>query len=186
MYPCPIPPKKYVALPLARVYCRDETYTLTDFIPPALAVERQSQLGVICSWTARRLREKAMYLADQLRLPAAGARAGADREAESLIRSLVASLPLLEAVLGAGASHPYIVYLALCSVAGQVSVMGRSLVPPEMPDRRTDSSLAARGRRSQRRPHQTGGKQFRPSVIPSPICARALPHELSEASTEGA
>ncbi|TMK23641.1 MAG: hypothetical protein E6G62_11460, partial [Actinobacteria bacterium] len=69
-------------------------------------------------------------MADQLRLPAAGARAGADREAESLIRSLVASLPLLEAVLGAGASHPYIVYLALCSVAGQVSVMGRSLVPP--------------------------------------------------------
>src|ERR1043165_2480588 len=61
------PPKKYVALPIARVYCRDETYTLTDFIPPALVVERQSPLGVICSWTARRLREKAMYLADQLR-----------------------------------------------------------------------------------------------------------------------
>ncbi|HYY93479.1 MAG TPA: type VI secretion system baseplate subunit TssK [Pyrinomonadaceae bacterium] len=124
------PPKKYVALPIARVYCRDETYTLTDFIPPALAVERQSPLGVICSWTARRLREKAMYLADQLRLPATGARVGADRETESLIRSLVASLPLLEAVLGTGASHPFIVYLALCSVAGQVSVMGRSLVPP--------------------------------------------------------
>lgn len=124
------PPKKYVALPIARVYCRDETYTLTDFIPPALAVERQSPLGVICSWTARRLREKAMYLADQLRLPATGARVGVDRETESLIRSLVASLPLLEAVLGTGASHPFIVYLALCSVAGQVSVMGRSLVPP--------------------------------------------------------
>src|SRR5438270_2173228 len=124
------PPKKYVALPVARVYCRDETYTLTDLVPPALTAERQSPLGVVCSWTARRLREKALYLADQLRLPATGARAGADREAESLIRSLVASLPLLEAVLGAGASHPYIVYLALCSVAGQVSVMGRSLVPP--------------------------------------------------------
>jgi type VI secretion system protein ImpJ len=124
------PPKKYVTLPIARVFCRDETYTLTDFIPPALTVERQSPLGVICSWTARRLREKAMYLADQLRLPASGARAGVDRETEDLIRSLVASLPLLEAVLGAGASHPFVVYLALCSVAGQVSVMGRSLVPP--------------------------------------------------------
>jgi type VI secretion system protein ImpJ len=124
------PPKKFVGLPVARVYCRDETFTLTDFIPPALAVERQSPLGVICSWTARRLREKAMYLADQLRLPASGARAGIDHETESIIRSLVASLPLLEAVLGTGASHPYIVYLALCSVAGQVSVMGRSLVPP--------------------------------------------------------
>lgn len=124
------PPKKYVALPVARVYCRDEAYTLTDFIPPALAVERRSPLGILCSLAARRLREKAMYLADQLRVPAAGARAGADRDTESLIRSLVASLPLLEAVLGAGASHPYIVYLALCSVAGQVSVMGRSPVPP--------------------------------------------------------
>ena len=124
------PPKKYVSLPLARVFYRDETFTLTDFIPPVFGVERQSPLGVICSWTARRLREKAMYLADQLRLPASGTRAGVDRETESLIRSLVASLPLLEAVLGTGASHPYIVYLALCSVAGQVSVMGRSLVPP--------------------------------------------------------
>ncbi|TMK23640.1 MAG: hypothetical protein E6G62_11455 [Actinobacteria bacterium] len=36
------PPKKYVGLPVARVYCRDETFTLTDFIPPSLAVERLS------------------------------------------------------------------------------------------------------------------------------------------------
>jgi type VI secretion system protein ImpJ len=124
------PPKKYVSLPLAKTTYRDESFALTDFIPPTLSVERQSPLGVMCSTAARRLREKAMYLADQLRVPASGARVGLDLKTESLIRSLVAQLPPLEAVLATGVSHPFVVYLALCQVAGQVSVMGRNLVPP--------------------------------------------------------
>jgi type VI secretion system protein ImpJ len=125
------PPKQYVSLPIAKVIRRDETYALTDFIPPTLAVERQSSLGVMCSMAASRLREKAAYLANQLRVPASGARVGFDIETENLLRSLVTPLPLLEAVLATGVSHPFVVYLALCQVAGHVSVMGRSPVPIE-------------------------------------------------------
>jgi type VI secretion system protein ImpJ len=125
------PPRKYVTLPLARVTYRDESYASTDFIPPVLAVERQSPLGVLCSSAARRLREKAQQLDNQLRSPASGSRLGVALETEGLIRSLVAPLPLLECVLKTGVSHPYLVYLTLCTVAGHVSVMGRSLVPPE-------------------------------------------------------
>jgi len=124
------PPKKYVTIPLAKVIYRDESFALTDFIPPALTVERQSALGVMCSQAARRLREKAVYLADQLRVPASGARAGFDLETENLIRSLVTPLPALEAVLATGVAHPFVIYLALCQVAGHVCVMGRSPVPP--------------------------------------------------------
>ncbi|HEV3470589.1 MAG TPA: type VI secretion system baseplate subunit TssK [Pyrinomonadaceae bacterium] len=126
------PPKKYVSLPLVKVAYKDESFALTDFIPPALSVPRQSPLGVMCSAAARRLREKAASLAEQLRGPAAGASAGFDLETEGLIRSLVTPLPALEAVLGTGVSHPFLVYLALCSVVGHVSVMGRGLIPPPL------------------------------------------------------
>ncbi|HWS85723.1 MAG TPA: type VI secretion system baseplate subunit TssK [Pyrinomonadaceae bacterium] len=124
------PPKKYVSFPLVKVVYRDEAFTLTDFIPPALAVPRQSPLGVMCSALARRLREKAASLADQLRGPAGGRRGGYDLETENLLRSLVTPLPMLEGVLATGVSHPYLVYLTLLSVVGHVSVMGRSPVPP--------------------------------------------------------
>jgi type VI secretion system protein ImpJ len=124
------PPKKYVSFPLVKVAYRDESFTLTDFIPPTLSVPRQSPLGVMCSAAARRLREKAASLADRQRAPVAGGRGGFDIETENLLRSLVTPLPLLEGVINTGASHPYLVYLALLSVAGHVSVMGRSPVPP--------------------------------------------------------
>jgi type VI secretion system protein ImpJ len=44
--------------------------------------------------------------------------------------SLVSSLPHLEAVLKTGLAHPYMVYLALCSMAGQLAVMRTEMVPP--------------------------------------------------------
>ncbi|MDT7687894.1 MAG: type secretion system protein ImpJ [Acidobacteriota bacterium] len=126
------PPAKYITFPLVKVVYRDESFALTDFIPPALSVPRQSPLGVMCSAAAKRLREKAASLADQLRGPAGGGRAGFDMETENLLRSLVTPLPLFEGVLNTGVSHPYLVYLALLSVVGHVSVMGRSPVPPTL------------------------------------------------------
>ena len=126
------PPKKYVSFPLVKVAYRDEAFGLTDFIPPALSVPRQSPLGVMCSAVARRLREKAASLADRLRGASAGGR-GFDFETENLLRSLITPLPVLEGVINTGVSHPYQVYLALLSVAGHVAVMGRSPVPPLLP-----------------------------------------------------
>jgi type VI secretion system protein ImpJ len=127
------PPSKYVTFPLVKVVYRDESFALTDFIPPALSVPRQSPLGVMCSTAAKRLREKAASLADKLRAPAsAGRAAGLDLETENLLRSLVTPLPFFEGILNTGVSHPFMVYLALLSVAGHVSIMGRSPVPPTL------------------------------------------------------
>jgi type VI secretion system protein ImpJ len=124
------PPRKYVSFPIAKVVYKDESFVLTDYIPPMLNVTPQSALGIMCLMAAKRLREKAVFLADQVRSPAAGSRAGLDLETETLIRSLVAPLPVLEGVLNTGVSHPFQVYLALCSVVGHLSVMGRSPLPP--------------------------------------------------------
>jgi type VI secretion system protein ImpJ len=137
------PPKNYVSLPLARVSHPDQAFELTEFVPPALTVEPGAPLGVMCAEVVGLLREKTTYLAGMLRNPAPGARAGLDREIEVLVHSLVAALPQLEAVLATGASHPYAVYVALCAVAGQVSTMGRELVPPVFAPYRHDDPHAS-------------------------------------------
>jgi type VI secretion system protein ImpJ len=53
-----------------------------------------------------------------------------EADIRSRLISLVGALPYFEAVLRTGLSHPYAVYLALCSMAGQLAVLGREMVPP--------------------------------------------------------
>jgi type VI secretion system protein ImpJ len=124
------PSKKYVSFPLVKVTYKNESFALTDFIPPTPMVTLQSPLGFMCSMAARRVREKAMYLTEQASSPSSSTGMKMDLETRSLIRSLVASLPYFEAVLYTGVSHPYQIYLALCSMVGQLAVLGSGLVPP--------------------------------------------------------
>lgn len=114
------PGKNHVSFPLARVSYSGSSYTLRGFIPPMLAVSRDSALGRLCSEEAGRMLRKAEYLAK--RLGASGA--GHDRESKPLLSCLLAPLPQLNAVLSTGVSHPYLVYLAFCAAAGQVATMG--------------------------------------------------------------
>jgi type VI secretion system protein ImpJ len=132
------PSKNYVGFPLVKVTYKNETFVLTDFIPPTPMVPLLSPLGIMCTGVARRVREKAMYLAKQASSPSSGAGARLDLETRDRIRSLVAALPYFEALLNAGVSHPFQLYshpfqlyLALCAMVGQVSVLGTGLVPPD-------------------------------------------------------
>ncbi len=126
------PPPRHVSLPLAHVRYQNEIFTLTDFIPPIYAVSRQSPLGELCMVIARRLREKAMFLADQIQSPVATMGAPLVLETQHLIHSLVAALPPFEALLATGVAHPYHLYLALCGIVGQMAGVGTSLVPPAL------------------------------------------------------
>ncbi len=127
------PPSKYVAFPLATVEHRNEAFALTHFIPPMTEVPLSSPLGDLCSLTAKRLREKAMFLADQLQAPGATIGLPSVLETKSHIQSLVAGLPFFEAVLSTSRSHPYSLYLAFCSLAGHLAGLGNSLLPPVLP-----------------------------------------------------
>ncbi len=123
-------PAKYVGFPLARIAYREETVARTEFIPPTLAVTRDTALFRRCALVASRLREKAAFLAEKV-AAADGAVEGAMRvETRMLIRSLVAALPPFEAVLNTGRSHPFPLYLGLCGLVGQVAGMGAGTVPP--------------------------------------------------------
>jgi type VI secretion system protein ImpJ len=124
------PGKNYVSFPLAHVRHSGAGYTLEGSVPPSLAVEVGSALGRMCSESARNIRDKARFLADRLRGAQGESRTGLDIETEAMIRRLVAPLPQLEAVLFTGVSHPFLVYLAFCGVAGQVASLDGKFDPP--------------------------------------------------------
>jgi type VI secretion system protein ImpJ len=123
-------PKKYVGFPLAKIDLKDETFNITDFITPMIAVPLQSALGEMISTVAKRLRQKAVFISEQTRSSAIGADSAELIQMKEMIKSLVLGLPYLEASLYTGVSHPFTLYLGLCLVAGELSSMGPSMVPP--------------------------------------------------------
>lgn len=120
-------PPKYSGFPLLRVRYENEVFTASaDY--PVLSVAVASRLGSFCSAVARHVREKALYLADRLRGHENGLQP--EQDTRRLIHGLVSALPAFEAALYAGDTHPYPLYLALCSLAGSVAGVGLSVVPP--------------------------------------------------------
>lgn len=126
------PPQKYVTFPLVKVRYVNETFALTDFISPCLATPLRSPLGDMCSRVVKRLREKAVFLSEQARAPSSTMGMPLTLEKKNAIHALVAALPHFEAVLNTGVSHPYAVYLALCSLVGHLAALGESLLPPDL------------------------------------------------------
>ena len=130
-----VPPQETVSLPLLEVEYKNKSYSQTDFIPPLLIVtsdQREgahSQLGIDCGRVAKMVRNKAQELAGQAEAQTLDGPSQLDLETKSWIRSLAASLPHLEAILGTEVSHPFPIYLALCSMAGHLAALGPRLVP---------------------------------------------------------
>lgn len=135
-------PASYVGFPLARVVYQDSSFALDEkFIPPMLTVPVQSKaeggsadlaqrLSGKCSEVALEVRKRAMQLADGRGKHSADGQVQDEAAFRSRLLSLVGALPYFEAVLRTGLSHPYSVYLALCSMAGQIAVLGKEMVPP--------------------------------------------------------
>ena len=135
-------PNDHVCFPLARIIYRDSSFAFDEkFIPPVLAVPVKAHdgdassaaahgLSAMCTDVAQRVRKRAMYLADDARASGSKSRFGTETEIRTLMLSLVGALPRFEAVIQTGCAHPYMVYIALCGMAGQLSVLGLDMVPP--------------------------------------------------------
>lgn len=123
-------PPKYVGFPLAEIAHGNEGFVRTPFEPPWLRVGPGSATYELCLSIAARLREKALFLADQARTPSIATKADQLLETKLLVHCLAGELPAFEAVLRTGVSHPFPLYVALCSVLGHVAGLGRTLVPP--------------------------------------------------------
>ncbi len=136
------PPQKYAALPLARVSYKNETYSMTDYLAPCLTVSLKSPVGRMCSAVSRRLREKAVFLAERISSPAAALRGPMSLETKLLIHAMVSGLPEFEALLSTGRAHPYTLYLSLCTILGNLSALGTGLVPPVLAPYNQDDLFA--------------------------------------------
>ena len=123
-------PAKYVTFPLARIAYRNEGFTRTRFEPPALRVSTGSGIYDLCSSVAWRLRQKAMTLAEKVRSPSSAASPTAMLEDRIFIHNLVGELPAFEAMYRSGASHPFPLYITMCSLLGHVAGLSAALVPP--------------------------------------------------------
>jgi type VI secretion system protein ImpJ len=125
-----VPPAKFVSFPLARVQYRNEAFGLTDFIPPSTLVPVGSAIWEMCSLTAAKIRERALFLSEQVRSPASASRVPLMLETKNRIQSLVCGLPQFEAVMNTGVVHPFELYKAFCVLAGHLAGLGYSMVPP--------------------------------------------------------
>ena len=123
-------PRKYAAVPLARVAYDNEAFRLTDYMPPTVATAVDSPLAEQCRGIGRRLREKSAFLAGRLRAPTGTVHAPMLAETRHAVQCMVAGLPRMEAVLAIGAAHPFDLYAELAGIAGEVATLGPGLVPP--------------------------------------------------------
>ncbi len=124
------PPPKYVSMPIARMRFADEAFGLSEYVPPTMAVPLRSPLGDMCAQLTSRLREKAMFVSEQVRSPSAVLEKPLLLENKGRMQSLVSGLPPFEAVLATGTAHPFTLYLALCGLSGHLASLGTSLLPP--------------------------------------------------------
>lgn len=125
------PPAHYVCLPLMRIQKIANAYQVLDFIPPQLKVTADSSLGLMCSDLARRIREKAAFLADRLTSQTSELMSA---QAENAVTALCTGLLPLEAMIAAGASHPFDLYVQLNNLAAHlISILPGQMAPSFTP-----------------------------------------------------
>lgn len=123
-----LPPAGYCALPLLEVRRDCDAFFVEEYLPPVLAVPFDSVLGERCDRLSLLIRQKAATLLESLRARAAEPQQLA--ESRQQLRSLVAGLPSFEAVLRSGGPHPFVLYHALCELAGHLATLGEERLPP--------------------------------------------------------
>ncbi len=125
------PPAHYVSLPIAQVSFDAKSFSLTNYIPPAICVDITEGVGQICNDLVEKLRGKLGYL--QQKVQAVEEKVSKDpfsEEIEEIRLKLIAGLLPFEAELSLGGSHPSVLYRALCGLAGQISGVRYGEMPP--------------------------------------------------------
>ncbi|MGV2904823.1 type VI secretion system baseplate subunit TssK [Achromobacter sp. AGC25] len=130
-----VPSAQFVALRLGSLYKDNEVVRLGERQPPLLEVRLDNPLWLGASALLGQLRGKAAFIARQTANPSSRVD---DRltqlELRDKLRSLLAGLPMAEAVLRTPHLHPWTLYLALASLAGSLCLLKPGAMPPPPPD----------------------------------------------------
>jgi type VI secretion system protein ImpJ len=123
-------PEKYSSVTIAQVAVREESFTLSDFVPPTFELTPDSPIVTESRELVSQIREKALFLAEKVRASSALSSSTERGEEENQVHLLASRLPALEALLSAGAPHPHALYLELAGLAGTLAALGTGVVPP--------------------------------------------------------
>jgi type VI secretion system protein ImpJ len=130
-----VPAAQFVALRLGSLYKDNEVVRVGERLPPLLEVQHDNPLWVAASALLGQLRGKAAFIARQTANPSSRVD---DRltqlELRDRLRSLLAGLPMSEAVLRTPHLHPWTLYLALASLAGSLCLLKPGAISPPPPD----------------------------------------------------
>lgn len=129
---CEKPPThRFASFPLAEITYRNQTWELTKFVPPHLSVSPLSAIGRVVTGIIQQARSKANFLVRQLHSSTSiQLNQSQSFSTQNVLQGLAASLPPLEAMLGTAVSHPYPLYLGLCTLAGSVATFTQARVSP--------------------------------------------------------
>jgi type VI secretion system protein ImpJ len=115
------PGDAYVSLPIAEVTVQEEALVFTGYVPPLLQCRPDTVPYQWCSLLAQQTRNRGNELAQR----------GVPNEALlRTIRVMAAGLPPFEAVLNTERAHPFVLYQALCALAGWLAGSVPGLAPP--------------------------------------------------------
>ncbi|MBS0185849.1 MAG: type VI secretion system baseplate subunit TssK [Proteobacteria bacterium] len=124
-----IPPPQYVNFPLIEIEFVNESYQQTSFLPPQTFCSRTSILGQVIANILQHLKDKAAFLSENLQTNAPTAQP-LILQYEELLKIIVRQIPILDDLLGTNITHPYRLYQALLSLAGDLTTLKRGQVAP--------------------------------------------------------
>lgn len=141
---------QYVGFPLVKINFINGSYsfnngvdTPTEFIEPCLAVTKESPLGKMCQEVVQKVREKAKFLITQSQSPTRSMGLAVLLDHRTMLQNLIAPLFSFEAALDSEVSHPYQLYLSLCSLAGHIAGIGSDLGQGKFPPKYDHNDLHA-------------------------------------------
>ena len=120
-------PLGYVSLPLLKIQRLENVYQVSNYFAPQLKVTINSPLNALCRTVTQRIREKIIFLVDRLSSQTSEM---VSSDTENIIKSLSTGLLPFEAMIAAGESHPYQVYLQLTQLAAQLIGISPGVTPP--------------------------------------------------------
>lgn len=128
----PPSPAHLVSLPLTVLESNGQRFTRSaDYEPPRLFVEEGNRLFDCAKTIENALAVKANDWAGRLRGALAEGQAATVHESTIALRTIVRGVPRLTALLKTQLAHPFEVYLAMCDIAGDLSVIGGELTNPD-------------------------------------------------------
>jgi type VI secretion system protein ImpJ len=124
---------RYTYFPLIKVdKIGNDHYVPLEYTPPTLRIDTDSAIFTICERIITRLRQKALYVSEQIRRRSAELGRDGLQDQRFILRAITFGVPELEIRLATVQSHPFELYTLLCAIIGSLSSISYQMLPPAL------------------------------------------------------